>query len=134
MTDDATIRRVLELPGTWAVVGWSPRPGRASNEVAAYLEEIGHPVIRVNPEVVDAGAALGLEVVASLADIDGPVSVVDVFRRSSLAGAVVDEAVAIGARAVWLQLGVFDDAATERARGPASRWSSTTAPASSIPG
>jgi predicted CoA-binding protein len=115
MTDDDTIRRVLELPGTWAVVGWSPRPERPSHEVAAFLEQTGHPVVRVNPEVGDPGS-LGVEVVPTLADVDGPISVVDVFRRSSQAGAVIDQAVAVGAEAVWLQLGVFDDAATERAR------------------
>ena len=51
MTDEATIRRVLELPGTWAVVGWSPRADRPSHEVAAYLEQVGYPVVRVNPNV-----------------------------------------------------------------------------------
>lgn len=117
MSDEATIRKVLELPGTWAVVGWSPRADRPSNEVAADLEQVGYPVVRVNPNVAPAQAAgAGLEVVPTLSDIDGPVSVVDVFRRSSEAGRVIDEAVAIGVRAVWLQLGVFDDAATERAR------------------
>ncbi len=115
MTDDVTIRRVLELPGTWAVVGWSPRAERPSHEVAAFLEQVGHPVVRVNPNV-DPAQAIGVEVVPTLADIDGPVTVVDVFRRSSEAGRVIDEAVAVGARAVWLQLGVFDEAATERAR------------------
>jgi len=126
MTDDATIRRVLELAGTWAVVGWSPRPDRPSHGVAAYLEQTGHPVVRVNPNVSPnrvsrpdgrSDGAVGADVVvARLADVDGPVSVVDVFRRSSEAGRVIDEAVAIGARAVWLQLGVFDDDACERAR------------------
>ena len=116
MTDDATIRRVLELPGTWAVVGWSPRPDRPSHGVAAYLEQTGHPVVRVNPHAGPEVGGSDSGVVASLADIDGPVSVVDVFRRSSEAGGAVDEAIAIGAKAVWLQLGVFDDAATERAR------------------
>ena len=123
MTDDATIRRVLELAGTWAVVGWSPRPDRPSHGVAAYLEQTGHPVVRVNPNVTpnpvsrQHDGAVGADVVvATLADVEGPVSVVDVFRRSSEAGRVIDEAVAIGARAVWLQLGVFDDDACERAR------------------
>ena len=115
MTDDATIRRVLELPGTWAVVGWSPRPDRPSHGVAAFLEQTGHPVVRVNPNV-DTSKVPGVEVVPSLDLVDGPVSVVDVFRRSSEAGRVIDQAVTVGARAVWLQLGVFDDAATERAR------------------
>src|SRR6478735_9268430 len=115
MTDEATIRRVLELAGTWAVVGWSPRADRPSHEVAAYLEQVGYPVVRVNPNV-DPSRTSGLQVVPTLADVDGPVSVVDVFRRSSEAGRVIDDAIAIGARAVWLQLGVFDDDDTERAR------------------
>jgi len=130
MTDEATIRRVLELAGTWAVVGWSPRPDRPSHGVAAYLEQTGHPVVRVNPNVRPNVGPNGVSrhldgsdgpvgadvVVATLADVAEPVSVVDVFRRSSEAGRVIDEAVAIGARAVWLQLGVFDDDACERAR------------------
>ena len=114
MTDDATIRRVLELAGTWAVVGWSPRPDRPSHGVAAYLEQTGHPVVRVNPNVRPNVGPNGVS--RHLDGSDGPVSVVDVFRRSSEAGRVIDEAVAIGARAVWLQLGVFDDDACERAR------------------
>jgi len=65
---------------------------------------------------VGAGAVAGVEVVASLAEIDGPVDVVDVFRRSSEAGSAIDEAIAVGAGAVWLQLGVFDDLAAQRAR------------------
>ena len=115
MTDDATIRSVLERPGTWAVVGWSPRPDRPSHGVAAFLEATGHRVVRVNPNV-DPSSVPGIEVVPTLAAVDGLVSVVDVFRRSSEAGRAIDEAVAIGATAVWLQLGVFDDAAAERAR------------------
>jgi len=65
---------------------------------------------------VGAGGVAGVEVVASLAEIDGPVDVVDVFRRSSEAGSAIDEAIAVGAGAVWLQLGVFDDLAAQRAR------------------
>lgn len=114
MVDDEVIRQVLELEGTWAIVGWSPRPERPSHGVTDYLEAEGYPVVRVNPTAV--GSAGLPPVVGSLAEVDGPVAVVDVFRRSSRAGAVVDEAIAIGARAVWLQLGVVDEAATQRAR------------------
>ena len=110
------VRRLLTDTGTWAVVGWSPRPDRASHGVARFLRDRGKRVLPVNPTCVGADAGLDAPVVASLADIDEPVDVVDVFRRSSLAGAVVDEAIAIGARGVWLQLGVIDEEAAERAR------------------
>jgi predicted CoA-binding protein len=93
---------------TWAVVGASPEPYRDSNRIAAMLESSGYRVIRVNPHWDSAAA--------SLDEIGEPVDVVDIFRRSSEAGAHVDEAIAIGAKAVWMQLGVIDEAAAERAR------------------
>ena len=119
MNDDSTIRQILTTSRTIAVVGWSPKPDRASHGVAAFLAARGYRVIPVNPG--QAGQpALGSVVRASLAEVlekDGPVDMVDIFRRSEEAGAVVDEAIAIGAKAVWLQLGVTDDAALTRARG-----------------
>jgi predicted CoA-binding protein len=121
-TTEDTVRRVLAME-TWAVVGWSPSPARDSHRIAAFLEARGKRVLRVNPQ---APGALG-DLAAA-----GPVDVVDVFRRSSEAGAHVDEAIALGARAVWLQLGVIDEAAAARAaaagldvvmdRCPAIEW------------
>src|SRR4051812_10725721 len=108
-----TIRDVLEHCRTWAVVGCSPSRARDSHRIAAMLAARGYCVIPVNP---NCDEVLGLRSYASLAEIDEPVDVVDVFRRSSEAGRHVDEAVAIGARAVWLQLGVVDEAAAGRAR------------------
>jgi predicted CoA-binding protein len=98
---------------TWAVVGASPRPARDSNRIAALLKARGYRVIPVNPACDEV---VGERAYPALADIPEPVDVVDVFRRSEHAGAHVDEAIAIGARAVWLQLGVIDAAAAERAR------------------
>ena len=101
---EATVEQVLSLP-TWAVVGWSPDPRRDSHRIAAFLEARGKRVARVNP---NSDAALpGLAAAA-------PLEVVDVFRRSEAAGAHVDEAIALGARAVWLQLGVVDHDAFRR--------------------
>lgn len=116
MTDD-DIRRILTGVRTIAVVGWSPKPERASHGVAAFLKRKGYRVIPVNPG--QAGQeALGEVVRASLADIGGGVDMVDIFRRSEEAGAVVDEALAVlpGLKAVWMQLGVVDAAAAARAR------------------
>ncbi len=104
------MRHVLTAYRTWAVVGCSPDPLRDSHSIADLLERSGYDVVRVNP-AWDA-AYPSLEAAAAEHDID----VVDVFRRSDQAGAHVDEAIAIGARAVWLQLGVIDEAAAERAR------------------
>jgi predicted CoA-binding protein len=101
-------RKILTEYRTWAVVGWSPSPGRDSNHVASFLESRGYRVLRVNP-------AAGGDALPDLASIDEPVDVVDIFRRSELAGAHVDEAIAIGAKAVWMQLGVIDPAAAARA-------------------
>jgi hypothetical protein len=109
---DEAIRWCLSEPRTWAVVGCSPSPLRDSHGIAAMLLDRGHRVIPVNP---DAGEVLGLRCYPSLADVPDPVDVVDVFRRSDAAGQHVDEAIAIGARAVWLQLGVVDHSAADRA-------------------
>ncbi|HEV2814766.1 MAG TPA: CoA-binding protein [Solirubrobacteraceae bacterium] len=107
---DEMIRRVLTAYRTWAVVGCSPDPFRDSHDIANLLERNGYDVVRVNPRW-DA-AYPSLDAAAAEHDIE----VVDVFRRSDQAGAHVDEAIAIGAKAVWLQLGVIDEEAAERAR------------------
>jgi predicted CoA-binding protein len=93
---------------TWAVVGWSPDGARASHSVAEFLEARGRRVLRVNPAAPDAAD--------TLFDLREPVDVVDVFRRSDAAGRHVDEAIEIGAKAVWMQLGVIDEDAAARAR------------------
>ena len=115
---DEDIRFALEQTQTWAVVGCSPDPYRDSHRIAALLQGRGFRVIPVNP---NADEILGERCVASVHDIEEPVDVVDVFRRSSEAGAHVDEAIAIGAKVVWMQLGVIDPAAAERARAAGLR-------------
>ena len=113
---DDTIRSVLTEHRTWAVVGCSPDPLRDSHRIAALLQRRGYRVVPVNPAV---GEVLGERSYPSLADVaeEGiDVEVVDVFRRSDQAGRHVDEAIQIGAKAVWLQLGVIDVAAAARAR------------------
>ena len=113
MDDSRAIDDLLRTPATWAVVGLSRNRARAAYGVAAYLQQIGHTVVPVHPA---AGSVHGATGYARLADLPTPPDVVDVFVNSTRAGAVVDEAVAVGARAVWLQLGVHDDAAVDRAR------------------
>jgi uncharacterized protein len=107
---DDTIRHVLTAYRTWAVVGCSPDPFRDSHDIAKLLERSGYEVVRVNPRWDAAYPTL------EAAAVDHDIEVVDVFRRSELAGEHVDDAIAIGANAVWLQLGVIDHAAAERAR------------------
>ena len=98
----------------WAVVGCSPDPARDSHGVAAFLQGKGIEIVPVNPNAAGE-EILGERCVASLAEA-GEVDVVDIFRRSESAGAHVDEAVAAGAKAVWMQLGVVDEDAAQRAR------------------
>ena len=108
------VEELLTATRTWAVVGASPDPTRDSHRVMRALQSWGFEVIPVNPT---CEAVAGLPAVPSLAALrPGWVDVVDVFRRSSEAGRHVDEAIAIGARGVWLQLGVIDEAAADRAR------------------
>jgi len=127
---DEDIRFALEQTQTWAVVGCSPDPYRDSHRIAALLQGRGFRVIPVNP---NADEILGERCVASVHDIEEPVDVVDVFRRASEAGAHVDEAIAIGAKAVWLQLGVIDPAAAERARAAGLRVVMDRCPAIELP-
>lgn len=109
----AVADRILDRCHTFAVVGASPDPERPSHAVMGALARHGYAVIPVNPTV---GEVAGLTAYPDLAAVPHPVDVVDVFRRSEAAGAHVDEAIAVGAKAVWLQLGVIDEAAARRAR------------------
>jgi predicted CoA-binding protein len=127
--DDA-IRWCLTEPRTWAVVGCSPSPYRDSNRIAALLKRQGHRVIPVNPE---ADEVLGERCYPSLDAVPDPVDVVDVFRRSDAAGRHVDEAIAIGAQAVWLQLGVIDHDAADRGRAAGLRVVMDRCPAIELP-
>jgi predicted CoA-binding protein len=114
MSSDQIVRELLENVATIALVGASKKPQRASYRVMAYLQQCGYKVIPVNPMLV--GERLHGEVVkATLAEVDTPIDMVDIFRNSDVAGESVDEAIAIGAKAVWLQLGVIDHQAEERA-------------------
>lgn len=112
INDPAVIERLIRTPATWAVVGLSTNPSRAAFRVSAYLQSIGKTIVPVHPRAETVHGATGY---ATLAEVPGDVDVVDVFVNSDLAGGVVDEAIARGARAVWLQLGVIDDAAAQRA-------------------
>lgn len=109
-----TIRRILTETRNWAVVGCSPDPRRDSHRVARLLQQRGFRVIPVNP---NADQVLGERCYPSIDAIPAgeSIDVVDVFRRADQAGAHVDEAIARGARAVWMQLGVLDEAAAQRA-------------------
>ena len=107
----AEIRRLLTDTHTWAVVGLSGNTFRPAYGVARFLQSRGKRIVPVHP---DAPVVHGEQGYPTLADIPFPVDVVDVFRRSSAAGQFADEAVAIGAKAVWFQLGVVDHAAFRR--------------------
>jgi uncharacterized protein len=132
--EDARIADILTRSRTIAVVGWSPKPDRPSHRVAAFLARQGYRVIPVNPG--QAGQiALGETVHARLSDIEGHVDMVDIFRRSEEAGAVVDEALERFPElvCVWMQLGVQDDAAAARARARGVQAVMNRCPAIEIP-
>jgi uncharacterized protein len=114
LTQDSQIRSLLEGTRTIALVGASPKPERASHGVMAFLLSQGYHVIPVNPALA-GDEILGQKVVERLADIAEPIDLVDIFRNSEAAGEVVDDAIAAGARAVWMQLGVVNEAAAARA-------------------
>jgi predicted CoA-binding protein len=110
LTGDADLRHLLENTRTIALVGASPKPSRASHGVMAFLQQSGYRVIPVNP-VAAGSTILGETVYATLADIGEPIDMVDVFRRAEDTPPVAEEAVAIGAKSLWLQLGIASDEA-----------------------
>ena len=114
LTRDEDIRELLASASTIAMVGASDRPGRPSNGVMKFLQGQGYRVIPVNPQITGEHVH-GEYVWRDLSQIGEPIDIVDIFRRSSEAGHAVDQAIAIGAKAVWMQLGVIDEAASARA-------------------
>ncbi|HEY6804525.1 MAG TPA: CoA-binding protein [Pyrinomonadaceae bacterium] len=106
------IQQILSECKTIAVVGLSSDSSRPSNSVSAYMRRQGYRVIAVNPNETEV---FGEKAYPNLAAVPGKIDLVDIFRRSDQAGAAVDEAIEIGAKAVWLQEGVVDRAAAERA-------------------
>ena len=124
------VRAILTGTRIWAVVGCSPDPQRDSHRIASMLRRRGYTVIPVNPM---AGEILGERCYPTLAAAPPGIEVVDVFRRPEVAGAHVDEAIAIGAKAVWMQLGVIDEAAAERGRAAGLRVVMDRCPAIELP-
>ena len=107
------IRRIIEDCKTIAVVGLSSDPGRPSYGVASYMRRKGYKVIPVNPNEREVFGDISYP---ALSDVPEKVDLVDIFRRTSEAGKAVDEAIAIGAKGVWLQEGVIHEEAAEKAR------------------
>jgi predicted CoA-binding protein len=114
LTRDEDIYELLANARTIAMIGASDRPDRPSYEVMAFLQSHGYRVLPVNPQITGEHVH-GEYVWRELAQIGEPIDIVDVFRRSEAAGDAVDEAIAAGAKAVWMQLGVVNEAAAARA-------------------
>lgn len=110
---DGVITEILSQPRRIAVVGCSPNPARDSHRIAWLLREKGHTVLPVNPATTQV---MGLACYPLLAAAPPPIDMVDIFRRSSEVAPIVDEAIRVNARILWMQLGVVDEAAAERAR------------------
>jgi len=107
------IERILRHSRVIAIVGLSPDPRRPSHGVARYLQRAGYRIVPVNPLIDEA---LGEMAFPALLDVPVRVDLVDIFRRSEYVAKIVDDAIAVGAKAVWLQDGVRDEASAERAR------------------
>ena len=133
VNDPAVIRRLLEHRGRWAVVGLSANRGRTAYRISAYLQGLGQQIVPVHPRAETVHGEPGYRSLADVAASIGSIDVVDVFVRSELAGAVVDQAIAAGAGAVWLQLGVIDQDAAARASAAGLDVVMDTCPAMEAP-
>ncbi len=132
LTADADIATLLGEARTIALVGASDRPDRPSYGVMAFLQRHGYRVIPVNPQITGEHVH-GEFVFRDLHQLGDPIDIVDIFRRPQAAAEAVDEAIAIGARAVWMQLGVVNDAAAARAEAAGLRVVMDRCPAIEIP-
>ncbi|MBX9849416.1 MAG: CoA-binding protein [Rhodocyclaceae bacterium] len=112
ITQDTDLKRLFETVRTIAVVGCSPKPERPGHYVAKYLQDLGFRVIPVNPGQTEI---LGEKCYASLRDIPEPVDMVDCFRRAEDIPPIVEDAIAIGAKFIWMQLGIVNEEAAQRA-------------------
>ncbi len=112
LTSDDDLRRLLLAARTIAVVGLSDNPQRDSNRVTRYLQSRGYTIIPVNPNLT---TWMGLRAYPDLRSVRPPVDIVDVFRRPEHVPAIVDAAISLGARAVWMQLGIIHEAAASKA-------------------
>lgn len=129
---DEDIRNLLSETRTIALVGASDRPDRPSHRVMAVLQDHGYRVIPVNPQITGEHVH-GEYVWRELAQIGEPIDMVDIFRRSAVAGEAVDEAIAAGAKSVWLQIGVIDEDAAARAEAAGLKVVMNRCPAMEIP-
>ncbi len=124
--DQDAVTLMLDELETWAVVGLSTDTSRVAYSIAALLQRRGKRIVPIHP---DAPTVLGEQGYPTLADVPFPIDVVDVFRRSDAAGQFVDEAINVGAKGVWLQLGVIDEAAFQRAQDAGMPMVMDTCPA-----
>ncbi|MET3368020.1 CoA-binding protein [Arthrobacter sp. M2012083] len=116
VNDPAVVERLMRTKGTWAIVGLSTNQWRSAYDVSLYVrDKMGMEIIPINLKGEDVHGEKGYKSLADVPEARHPIDVVDCFVNSQRVGAVIDQAIAIGAKAVWLQLGVFDDDAVERA-------------------
>jgi predicted CoA-binding protein len=132
LTSDADIKALLEETRTIAVVGASDRPDRPSYRVMKTLQDHGYRTIPVNPQITGEHVH-GEYVFRELAQLGDPIDMVDIFRRSDAVGDVVDQAIAIGAKSIWMQLGVVDQRAAARAEAAGLKVVMDRCPAIDVP-
>lgn len=132
LTRDEDIKALLESARTIAVVGASDRPDRPSYRVMRFLQDHGYRVIPVNPQITGEHVH-GEFVWHDLGQLGDPIDIVDIFRRPQAAGEAVDQAIAVGAKAVWMQLGVVNDEAAARAEAAGLQVVMDRCPAIDIP-
>lgn len=132
LTADEDIAELLQSARTIALVGASDRPDRPSYRVMKFLQDQGYRVFPVNPTITGEHVH-GEYVWRELAQIGEPIDIVDIFRRPIAAGEAVDDAIAIGAKAVWMQLGVINEEAAQRAEGAGLKVVMDRCPAIEIP-